>query len=125
MTLIQIHPCDYDEVWPLVEPMLEPALTGAFTTDEVKQRLDKGQCQLWMYQKKFAIITKLTPTAMVITIAGGEGVLEAMRSQLPLLEWFARHNGKAEVIVNGRSGWIRAMRPLGYEQSAVLLRRTL
>lgn len=125
MTLILIHPADYDEVWPLAKTLLEPALTGAFKIEEVKQRLDEGRCQLWMYQKKFALITKLAKTAMVITMAGGDGVLQAMPSQLPLLEWYARHNGKEEVIVNGRSGWIRAMRPFGYHQTAVLLRRTL
>lgn len=106
---------------------LEPALEGGRRTmAEVIQALVSGQAQLWP-GKACAMITEVHqfPTAKVLQVwlAGGDGA-ELMAMQAGVEAW-ARLVGCSEVLIEGRQGWARKLKPIGFELYCVCLRKAL
>lgn len=121
------------EVWPLVGSLIADAInrnTGAYSLEEVFQRLLNDHMQLWVYLKngdvKACCVTQIENrsygrTCVLYCVAGSN-----MAEWLPLdemfAEWARMHNCVALECL-GRKGWERVLKD--WNKVAVVMRKEL
>lgn len=108
-------------------PWIEAALEGGFyTVADVARALGENRAQLWP-GKNAAIVTEIDTMAQKrvvrVWLAGGDmnEVLEMAKG----IEAWARLNGCTEVLVEGRKGWEKMLKPMDYDFFSVVLRKVL
>ena len=115
-------------VWPLVEPMLSPALErdGAWDSGEVYDRLDCEQCVLWIVLDDdvivAAMVIHLRGPALVVWLMGGRDFRCWAHVVEPLLMACAREQGVERVQANARPGFGRLLPHWGKRYETIELR---
>lgn len=101
-----------------------PALEDA-TEDEVLNELLLGRAQLWRGDRS-AMITQLVsePEPYVLVWIGGGDLRELLALQPVIGSWAKQHGAKAARI-NGRAGWTRALKHVGFAPDGEDLRKPL
>lgn len=104
------------------------AMSGSFHTIEaLEQMVFQGRVQFWP-GRDAAVITE------VVSYAGGEtalqglwgaGDLDEIRQMIPGLESYGRLRGCTSVLIEGRAGWVRALKDQGFEPWSVTVRKAL
>ncbi|MGY6283610.1 hypothetical protein ACXIT0_11990 [Methylorubrum extorquens] len=89
-------------------------------------QLVRGNYQLWRTENS-AGVTQINENpfnkCLFIFLAGGD-LSEIEHIAGPVIEQWAADQGCTSIILSGRRGWERALRPLGYEfQSTNLIKR--
>lgn len=89
--------------------------------------LDNGDAQLWLGEKSALVaLVEEHPTgpALCIWLAGGD--LEELVQELrPKAEAWGRAQGCNKVTIMGRRGWVKALSPVGYKPTAVVMTKEL
>lgn len=110
--------------------LLEAALAHAGHThslDDVERMVRSGAAQLWSTAKSAAVtVIEDDPQErrLLIWLAGGD-LGELTEEVLPRMEDWARARGCRRVLVVGRPGWERALRPKGFAPLARLIAKEL
>lgn len=111
-----------NEAWALLAEALaeHPHVTVA----DLQAELGGGNAFLWLGRHS-AVFTRINDGVCEMGPVGGD-VAEMLKEALPRIEAFARETGCSEMFVQaGRQAWSRALRPYGYEEAAVILRKRL
>lgn len=118
------------EAWRRAGPHLRAALAHAGGThglDDVAAMVGRGEAQFWSAPGS-AMVTMVEDDPherrLLIWLAGGE-LRELIGQVLPRVEAFARENGCRRLMVIGRAGWERALKPQGYAPVARLIAKDL
>jgi hypothetical protein len=116
------------EQWAKWRPRFAEAMDLAFDTmDGLEKMVFQGRLQFWP-GREAAIVTE------VYTYAGGEKVIQAkwaagdMKEIVELsagIEAFGRAQGCSTALIEGRSGWARHLKALGYQHWSVTLKKKL
>ena len=120
----------FEAEWARCEPWLAAALAhagGTHTPMDVRRMVARGEAQLWP-GRAAAMVTALEDDPcerrLLIWLAGG--ALEELRDRLlPAAEDWARARGCRRMLVIGRPGWERALKPKGYAPLARLIAKEL
>jgi hypothetical protein len=122
-------------LWKQAAPFIALALRrahGRYTIDNVKDWVLNGTHQLWVVTENGrAIAALLTEVSRLpsgkrmfeIVLTGGSRVREWMPQAAGLVLEYAHLCGATEIRVVGRRGWLRHLKPYGFEQEAVVLTR--
>jgi hypothetical protein len=114
--------------WEAARKFILPALKLDKERGEADLMADfaRGHAQLWSGHRA-AFVTQIDPEekALHCWLAGGD--LTELLAMIPGLEAFGRGWGctSATVSVEGRQGWIRVLKPHGYERDGDVLRKAL
>lgn len=97
------------------------------SADTVLQKVADGLSQAWDFDG-FIVVTDIVSyentKRLRISYCSGQMTEEATRTALSVLENFAKEVGLSGVEIYGRQGWVRRLRPYGYEQQyAVVIKR--
>jgi len=120
-------------LWHQVQPLLlehGQEWLKTFSLEEVCHALTSGQMDLWIagengFAEGVALCaweTHALKKFYHILFCGGCG-LEKYIHNLDLIEQYACMCGAQDVIVEGRRGWARKLKKLGYTQTTVKLRK--
>ena len=133
--LLLVPPALLPEVWPKVEHLfLENAQVWDeyYTLESIQFWLIKDKMQLWVVSSSeeyvLAWITELTsyPRATVLSfpiIVGSE--LHDNLDLLDCVEMWAWKQGATKSFILARKGFLRALKPYGYEQKVVALSKNI
>lgn len=121
--------CIFD-IWDLVEPYLKKSerySEGTFTIDTIKRDLNKTTQLLWVYfdsdyNVKSAWTTRVVnlgdERSVEIFTLGGVGMNKEKVSKITgSVERYASEIGCDSVLVYGRRGWDRVLKPYGYTKA--------
>jgi hypothetical protein len=114
--------------WQTARRFILPALELDKERSEADLMYDfaRGHAQLWS-GKNSAFVTQIDPDekALHCWLAGGD--MDELLLMMPGLEAFGRGWGCtcATVILAGRRGWIRVLKPYGYQLDGDVLRKAL
>lgn len=107
--------------WERCKPWLAAALEyGAdhYSIDDVYAEVLSGDAQFWPGRECAGVTQVWTfPQAKALNywLAGGD-LRELVDEMLPCVERFAAAIGCKKIIVSGRGGWAKVLKPLGYRQ---------
>lgn len=114
---------------------LASALEGTgWTVEQVLDGVEKGDFHLFQNDKALAVMEFIvSPRHKVAHVwaAGGDknkGGLQAYRKLVPIMEEFGRSSGcgiAGGTFGEGRQGWVRAMRDMGYSVSEMAVEKEL
>lgn len=103
------------------------AQSGLHTVDEVLADIAQNFAQVWSGERSIAVFKiNDTPSGRVahIWLAAGD-MDELISDMLPEFEQRARDSGVDHIGLSGRKGWKRVLASHGYEEHAVILRKSL
>lgn len=112
------------EEWDRCRAWLVPAL-GRDTEAAIVWELMSGRAQLWRGDRS-ALVTQLVagePPYILLWLAGGD-LQEILAMDRGVTAW-ARAQGAREARINGRKGWARALKRLGFEPDGDELRKAI
>lgn len=113
-------------MWERMKGLLEPALDGTHTMDDVLAEIQAGSAQLWAFERS-AVVTQLAAypkgSALRVWLAGGD--LEELTDNIHILDDFGRDHGCVRIEIDGRKGWQRTLAPFGYRPERVVLVKEL
>jgi hypothetical protein len=136
-----VDPAEVGPVWPLVADLIASALDrGGGLTDfaMVARAVLDGRWLLWLAQDRpptdttpasytFAVAVTSLATAngkkFCTVVACGGRDLDLWYDLIERIEDFARDEGCASVVIQGRRGWARVL--TGYEPIATIMERRL
>ncbi len=110
---------------------------GSYTVDDIAKMVSEDKQQLWLIVNEDnkiigAIVTQVSelPQKKVMEIVACAGdtdnrLDEFLYEGMEQLEEFARINYCDVMRVEGRKGWVRALKPYGFKQEAVVLERQI
>lgn len=108
------------EDWERCKPWLEAALQhdgGHYDIEDVLSEIVSGNAHFWP-GKQSAGVTQFwffpKVKALNYWLAGGD-LKELVDDMLPCVEAWAAANGCGKIIISGRRGWAKVLKPLGYE----------
>lgn len=119
-------------MWPTVAPLLAPAVAqsrGRIDMASVFDWLQRGLYLLWVTYPddkvvRAAFVTREAqyPRRRMLTVdaAGGIDLDQWVETVDQTFRAYAHQAGLDGVELYGRMGWVRALRKLGWQQSAVL-----
>jgi hypothetical protein len=103
-----------------------PYTGGLYTYEDVGRRILEGQMQLWVHEDSVAVTElEVYPTALVCHIFLGAGTLCTILELLAAIEVWAADVGCAKIAVSGRKGWVRQLKPSGYNETSVTVTKEL
>lgn len=110
--------------WQKAREWIIPALTEEDTETDVVVRLLEGSAQLWLGEAS-AMVTEVIrePRTLHVWLAGGD--LAEVVSFTPGIAAWARMMGCKSATIDGRKGWLRALRQHGFRRDGDLLRKAL
>lgn len=106
-----------------VRAMLEPALVGGDTWDDVERQLRANVAQLWIGDRCAMVTQLFSDHTAHIWLAGGR--LAGLLDLMPRCIETARYWGVQRITINGRRGWRRVLDRYGFRPSGALLEMTL
>lgn len=120
----------FDEAWAKAAPHLDAALAHGGRThglDDVEALIRRGRAQLWATPGS-AVVTLVEDDPLerrlLVWLAGGD-LRELTDEVLPNVEGWARTQGCRRLLVVGRAGWERAMKPKGFAPLARVIAKDL
>ncbi len=130
--LVTVQPADIGGIWGEVGPLLAKALVYSddITLGQVRERLDRGEYQLWTAQREGVIdaawCTRIAdyPRGKVCEIAlcGGEGIERWLELTIEPIALWAKDLGCVSLRIYGRKGWSKLL-PDFREVSRVIERK--
>lgn len=137
MTIILDRVEDVDLVWPALEPWFDavPRRMGTdLTAAEIRRAALAGRLTVWTTYDREQPVPVLGVAAIGVVDCDGEDVAEIfslggrnIRDWLPdafaQFEALARANGVGRIRIDGRTGWARIMRPLGFSVTSRFISR--
>ena len=136
-TSTQLPPDQLSAVWPVVLPLLEQTIMEMgfrfWTVPEIHYRLQTGAMQLWganVGEAFLFVVTEVVqePSGPSVQIVLGGGELDseaAIVQHIGIIEAWAKDIGALSLVVWGRMGWKKLLRPYGYSFETALFRRSL
>lgn len=116
----------FDVAWPWLRAALVRGEQPQFTRQVIEQKLSAQQAQLWLGEGG-AILTELVirngEHFVHFWLAGGE--LRAVLELRPGIESWGRQQRCEFASIQGRLGWVRLLKPVGYVREADMLRKRL
>lgn len=120
----------FDDAWARSAPWLEAALAHAGRTHgiaDVRAMVLEGRAQFWA-SPSCAVVTLVEEDPcerrLLVWLAGGE--LDALTGRmLPRIEAWGRAHGCRRLLVIGRAGWERALKPKGFAPLARVIAKEL
>ena len=117
----------WDE-WPRLWPLLEPAYRQSDDQSDVLAGIVRGDFQLWrvgaINHPLGVIVTRLwrnttsAESRCHVWLVGGSRMSEWAGDFIEALKGWARSEGCSAITGNGRIGWDRIVRRLGFERVA-------
>ena len=116
-----------EERWALWREKVAKACDGSHhRIEDIERSLVEGPAQLLtMPDCCFVVEVVDYPAARACQVLWTAGDLKAVVEATPRLHVWARFQGCTEMLVEGRSGWARALREIGYRPWSVTLRKAL
>lgn len=98
-----------------------------YTLEEVRHEIEAGRSELFRGDQS-VMVCRLSQHHDEITghcwLAAGD--MDELREVLaPRAEFWARMNGASYATIDGRKGWARALKDIGFEEVSVTLRKRL
>jgi len=129
----------FDLVWEDARKHLlraEGRFNGKCTVDDIGKLVAKGELDLWAVADDEneqeivgAIVTRLFETPrkkiMEIMVCAGDGLNDHLYESMKELENFARLNHCDVMRVEGRKGWVRALKPYGLNETSTIVEKEL
>lgn len=128
----------FEHYWPNIEGLLDlnPSLWETFNTKEsIYDKVCEGQYQVWVVcDGEAGPITTVFFTEILQFERGrdlhlfwsyGVEALRAPECVEAAVETFARHHDCEALMLTGRRGWERVLKPLGWQFEAVVLRKPI
>lgn len=92
------------------------------SVDTLCDEIAAGHGLVWSGERA-DVYVRFSPPAIEIGPACGD-MDEIVHVFRPLIETYAAQHGFSELHIQaGRSGWTRALKPFGYDEAAVILRK--
>lgn len=99
-----------------------------YRIEDIEGSLLRGECDFWE-GPDWAVITEVVQYKAgerVLQFLWAAGDLEALIAKaLPQVEAWARGQGCTSILIEGRKGWEKALRPQGFAPWSVTLRKGL
>lgn len=113
--------------WALWRDRIARAADGSHhTIDSIERSLAEGRSHLLTLPDCCFVVELVDyPAARACQVMWAAGTLEAIVAASPRLDAWARRQGCSEMLVEGRGGWARALKDIGYRQWSVTLRKAL
>lgn len=127
-----------DVIWPKAEPLLERAVTaerGRYTTRDIYGWIKTNEQQLWLVARGREIVAaglmrcSIQPTGKhsavwhLLGASRGARVWEWIGALFDAAMQEARARGSTEMLIVGRSGWLRWAKKYGFKREAIVLLR--
>lgn len=125
-----------EHYWPYIEGLLDadPSLWDKLDTKEaIYEKISEGEYQVWtVCSGRNGAITTVFFTEILVSEVGrslhlfwasGVGALHSPECVDGAVEVFARHHCCDVLLLTGRKGWERALKPLGWRFESVTLRK--
>lgn len=132
---IRVHSDGLEQYWPVAEPFVYKAYESseslalfALAYEELQQDL----AHMWLFTENFKLravvlarIMEYPPTKVyeMFSVAG-EGD-DHWQARLRVVENYARSQGCSEIFINGRPGWARVFKSMGYKVNSVQVGKEL
>jgi len=120
----------FEAAWARAAPLLERALDHGGRTHglaDVEALVRGGEAQFWRADRS-ALVSLIEDDPcerrLLIWLAGGD-FDELTRQVLPQVEAWGRARGCRRLLIVGRAGWERALKPNGYAPVARLIAKDL
>ncbi len=110
--------------WRRCRLWLVPALEDA-TEPEILGELAAGRAQLWRGERSAMLTQLVSADEPYILVWLGGGDLQELIAMRPGVEAWARAQGARAARINGRRGWVRALRRAGFAAADGELRKAL
>jgi hypothetical protein len=134
VALVPIQPADLDLYWPLVEPWVEAAASdiASWAVSDWRHKVETRHAQLWVVRigsvPTGVIITEIYDTAAgktcALPIVGGSHLNESL-PVLEEIEAWAKEQGCTRLQGDGREGWIRALKGLGWRPVSIQIAKEI
>ena len=136
LTVSFMTPPYVDFYWSSIERELDTiphVWQERWTKEELFAAVVYGRMQLWAVgpkeQYRLVVFTQISGSAagrvLEVVLAFGRGLPEALPVLDATFEKFALSQGCVRIDVHGRSGFEKALRPLGFRRSCVIMSREL
>lgn len=106
----------------LAQELIAKSIKGDpfFTIDDIAEMLESNQAQLWRFDNS-VMVTEIvnyekTKTKAIQIITAGGDLRELINKMRPTLEAWAKEQGCTHVVVEGRKGWVGALKNQGYSE---------
>ena len=124
---------DIDSVWDRVKPEVTRALVRfdpGFDEEHVRQRLKKRELQLWLCNGFDGICISeiiIHPQFKVLSfpVVAGENIDDWLLPMMEVGEAFGRHHNCKYIEGYGRKGWLRKLKPYGWNDHSITTRKEL
>lgn len=124
-----------ERIWPLVSPLFQRVVSEfdpGYSTDDLLEKVKAQKGQLWVCATDTlhaAAITEINayPEYKVLhaPYVAGDDMDRWLVPLLDVFEAYARHHGCAYVTGCGRRGWVKALKPYGWEEGFTIVRKQL
>ena len=129
--IIAIQPYNLDSVWIEIAPLIEKGLffnTGDITLNDAHDRIESGEylliCATQGNEIQAAIVVELVTQSRKtcnIVLAGGTDMDNWLDDFMNEIKSLAAEQGAEALTIMGRKGWLRKMKPYGFEETARIL----
>jgi hypothetical protein len=115
----------YREEWPQWRPMVELALrsgTGTHSIADVEAAIERNEMALMTGDSAILVLEMPSfPQFRALRILAACGNLMELKNFAPRIQRVADAFGCTRVIVDGRMGWERTLKPFGFTKGHVVL----
>ena len=131
-----LNPLQFEHYWPHIERLLDrdSSLWETYNTKEsIYEKVCDGQYQVWVVCDGeagpittvfFTEILQFEPErSLHLFWSYGVGALRAPECVEAAVQTFARRHDCGSLMLTGRRGWERALRPLGWQFESIVLRK--
>jgi hypothetical protein len=130
MIIHGVQPLEAKEWWGTVDGWLQEAIDQdpfkSLGIDDIHSAVEKQEMQLWVVltpTPKAAVITQIAnypkSKTLAVVLCGGIELSTWIGSLVDVLRRFAKHHDCQSVACNGRKGWVRVLKDLGWREVAV------
>lgn len=120
----------FEAAWARAGPHLDAALEHSGRThgiEDVEALVRRGEAQFWAAANSAVVsLVEHDPRErrLLVWLAGGD-LAELSETVLPQVEAFGRARGCRRLLVVGRAGWERALKPKGFAPLARVIAKEL
>lgn len=101
---------------------------GEFTLASILQSIERGESRVFNVEDLYAVVCinhYETYKACCIQLCGGTMNMQVLAKGLALVERYAQDMGCSTLEVYGRKGWVRQLKPLGFEETYTVVQKKL
>lgn len=123
---------DVESIWPFVEPLVQRVIDRfdmGYQSEHILEKLKARDQQLWLCGSKGIATTEITRTAefgvLGVPIVAGDDMNEWLDDLFNVLRNFAKQHDCKFLEGYGREGWVRQLKPYGFEKYSTVVRMEL